>query len=443
MNISRPERSKKMEKIFASQKAKFISLSPITRLLLVVAIVIGALGFVIDLKNTLNTPGIDLRNRVVGARLLSAGLDPYYFKWTPSQSTVLLDPLDKPTSPISRTTVPPSTLSLLVPIASLPYKTARLLWFVFQWAALLLSLCIFARSSKSKEKALCIWVVGLIFVSGSYAWHSHIIVGQIYILYVLMLTLTYQQLLSPNRLGVVASGFLLGLTASMRFPVILIGIPIMIYRKWKHLAWSLIGLVFGLGSSILIAGVKIWKSYFTAMRVHGMISYSWRQLPKGNYPQLIEGVSWSKKVSHPSPIGDSSIFGMFEHYFGINISSILLPLLAIVALFCGVILYVYRKKKPSLSLMFQAGLVFVFVSEFFLPGPRLAYQDVIWLILLSSVVINCESLRELLKPLAVLALVGLCLSIGFTWLPGHGKIMEAAMVIYFTLTTLAFIRRSK
>lgn len=37
---------------------------------------------------------VDLRNRVVGARLLAMDKNPYYFKWDPTQPETLLDPID-------------------------------------------------------------------------------------------------------------------------------------------------------------------------------------------------------------------------------------------------------------------------------------------------------------------------------------------------------------
>jgi hypothetical protein len=410
---------------------------------MIVAFTIAVLGFAVDLINTLNTPGIDFRNRIVGARLMRMGLDPYYFKWTPGYSEALLDPLDKPSSPITRTTVPPSTLALFAPIANLPYRTLRLLWFAFQWTALLLILFILARNSRLHEKAMWIWIVGLVFVSGSHAWHVHIYVGQTYILFILTLTLAYQLLINSHRLGSVAAGFLIGVTASMSFPVVLMGLPMLIYRRWKILMWTVVGFVFGIGGSMLIAGVKTWKSYYTAMRIHGMIEWLWLQWPVGNYPQIIEGMNWSGKPLSPVLVScDASIVKVFNQAFGINIARSLMPVLAIVVLIMASVMYAYRKKKPSTSLVFQVGLVFVFISSFFLPGVRIVYQDVIWLMLLSLVIINSKSLKELLNPLLIFAMIGLLLSVGFTWLPGRGKIMEAAMVIYFALTTLSFLRRS-
>lgn len=414
-----------------------------TILLLIFAVTITALGFITDLLNTLRAPGIDFRNRIVGARLLRKGLDPYYFKWTPNYPETLLDPLDKPVSPVTRTTIPPTTLVLISPIANLPYKTLRLLWFAFQWTALLLSLYLIARSSKSQEKSRWIWILGLIFVAGSHGWHSHIKLGQIYILYVLILALAFQQLMSSHRLGTETSGFLIGFAASMKFPVVLMGFPLLIYKRWKLIVWSVIGFIFGVGGSFLIAGVKIWESYFTAMRKFGKIRFIWEQWPYANYPQIIEGVNWQGKAYSPVIAkGEASLFRIAHQFFGINIAAFIPIVFATVVLLSGIILFMHRKKKLSTGLIFQAGIVFIFMGEFLLPGPRWVYQDVIWLILLSLVIINAKSLKELMNPLLILVLLGISLSIGITWLPFRNKIMEAAMLIYFIFITLSFIRKS-
>jgi hypothetical protein len=47
---------------------------------------------------------------VVATRLLNNGIDPYYYKWKPGDSELFLDPRDFPDRPMSRVTVPPTTL---------------------------------------------------------------------------------------------------------------------------------------------------------------------------------------------------------------------------------------------------------------------------------------------------------------------------------------------
>src|SRR3954470_14128773 len=50
--------------------------------------------------------GIDVRNRCVGARVLTAGMDPYTFRWQPGMPDTLLDP--RHPAEVPRVTVPPT-----------------------------------------------------------------------------------------------------------------------------------------------------------------------------------------------------------------------------------------------------------------------------------------------------------------------------------------------
>lgn len=410
-------------------------------LLIILAVAIAILGFFADLLNSLKTPGIDLRNRIVGSRLLMKGLDPYHFKWTPEFPETLLDPLDKPASPVTRTTVTPSVLVLLTPIAILPYKTIRLLWFIFQWTALLLCLYIFSKSSKSSEKAKLIWFICLVFIAGSHAWRFHIERGQIYILYVVILTVAYRLFLASDRWSSIFSGLLIGLVASMKFTVIFFGLPLLIYRRWKSLIGALAGFILGFVGPIFLGGIQIWISYFNAMREFGAIRYSWSQMMPGNYPQIIEGMNWQGK---PFPMvgGETSIFKIAHKFIGLDVSNFLILVVVVTFIICLVFLYFNRRSELSLNLIFLIGIFLDFLYGFLLPAFRYNYQDVIWLILISLVIINVDSLKELKNPFLILAFVGLCLSVGFTWLPGRNIIMEGAMLIFFATTISGFIRRS-
>ena len=51
----------------------------LVNILLVFSIFLSAAGFLMDLRNTALFGGVDLRNRVVGARLLIDHQDPYHY----------------------------------------------------------------------------------------------------------------------------------------------------------------------------------------------------------------------------------------------------------------------------------------------------------------------------------------------------------------------------
>ena len=129
-----------------SKQTKIINLS------VIVVLSIIATGFALDLHNTLTFPGSDLRSRVVGARLMLEGIDPYIFKWHPGLSERFYDPLDIPSVLVSRLSVPPTVLTLHAPIAQLSYLQQKIIWLLVQWAALIGTVWIFVKNSLSRDK---------------------------------------------------------------------------------------------------------------------------------------------------------------------------------------------------------------------------------------------------------------------------------------------------
>ena len=131
----------------------------IFNLLLLLAVLVTAFGFLVDLQNTIDYIGTDLRNRVVGARLVVEGIDPYFFKWVPGLSDRLYDPLDDPDFLFSKVSVPPTVLTLHSIMARLPYLQQKILWLIVQWAAFAGTVLVFIKGNKSRPKTNAILVV--------------------------------------------------------------------------------------------------------------------------------------------------------------------------------------------------------------------------------------------------------------------------------------------
>ncbi len=138
---------------------KLTKRSKIINLVLIAAVVITIIGFLVDLRNTLIYPGTDLRNRIVGARLMLKGIDPYFFKWQPGLSARFYDPLDIHTELLSKVSVPPTVLVLHSVIAGLSYLQQKVIWLIVQWAALLGTVLIFLKTSNSQPKNNLIFIV--------------------------------------------------------------------------------------------------------------------------------------------------------------------------------------------------------------------------------------------------------------------------------------------
>ena len=234
-------------------------------ILLIYSIIIAFLGIAFDTFNTIKYGGIDLRNRVVGARLLLDGRDPYYTKWDENTPDFFLDGRDYYSLPVSRCTVTPSLLVLHAPFAKLPYKTQQYIWFALQEILLLVSIFLMAKMAKERYKIVLI--IGFMFQFGGYFWRFHVANGQIYILFLFMLILALQIAKSSFKNSSFWSGFILGFTASWRPPVLIMGIPLLIYHQWKMLTGGICGVIAGMLSSFIISGIDSWKNYFSAMKI--------------------------------------------------------------------------------------------------------------------------------------------------------------------------------
>lgn len=132
----------------------------IVSLLVIAAVTITLVGVLFDFKNTVTYIGSDLRNRVVAARLILEGIDPYFFKWTPGLSDRFYDPLEIPDAILSKVSVPPTVLALHSIIAKLGYLQQKVIWLIVQWVAFISTILIFLKASDSQARNNLILAIG-------------------------------------------------------------------------------------------------------------------------------------------------------------------------------------------------------------------------------------------------------------------------------------------
>ncbi|MBE0429625.1 MAG: DUF2029 domain-containing protein [Thermoleophilia bacterium] len=204
------------------------------------ALLVAFGALVVDFGNTVEFGGADLRNRVVGSRLLVSGHDPYHFKWRQGMSERLLDPNGSPTNPITLTTATPALLTLQAPFAWIDYKILRVGWLAAQWGLLLLALALFSRMAGTPAKARAVWISGLL-VTASPFWRLHVERGQVIILFVFMLAAAAWVLHRHSRHSAAIAGVILGFTVALRPPMIFILLPMAIFREWRLLKGAAAG----------------------------------------------------------------------------------------------------------------------------------------------------------------------------------------------------------
>ncbi|NJL61842.1 MAG: DUF2029 domain-containing protein [Methylacidiphilales bacterium] len=423
----------------------------ILNIILIFAIIISTLGFFRDLSNTVKYGGVDLRNRVVGTRLLNKGFDPYFYKWTPGEDEKFLDPSDDYKLPFTKLTVPPSILILHKPFINLPYFTQRIIWFCLQWGAFLGSCLLLIKNSDRNENSglniKAFWIIALTFLSAHSFWKLHVYVGQMYVYYVFLISLAYFILKGKIKFKEFIAGALIGLTINLRPPIIVLILPMIIFKKFKLMGATLFGFCLSSLAFFVLAGQKAWVSYFSAMSaiakikadVGASISYT-NKLQNFVIPKVVEGMDFEYQGLVPSE--NTSMQQVLKSILGFMVSGNILIFI------CGVILLIYsiaafskyhsKIYRNNWDVLFLVGTLMILIGDFWIPAPRYPYNDIQFLIPLFLVIknINLYSYKTLVY--IIIIILGLSISASmFVWLPKEialGQFILLGTLILMSLT---------
>jgi hypothetical protein len=384
------------------------------------------LGMVKDLRLTLNFSGAALRNRIVSARYMHEGKDPYFSKWKEGMSDRFLDPIDSPELQVNRCTVPPSLLLLHEPLGMLPYPYIKIIWFLLEMAALGFIVLLFCQLAESKEERQVIVIVSSLFIVGSDSWHLHVERGQMYIFYAFLLALAYWFSQKKFRFNMEGSGFILGLSAWIRPTFILMDIPFLIAGKWKMIKGNLLGLFTGFLISVIAGQKSAWQSYFKAMSIWGHAQMEGMPLDLSfsniKYPAAGEGTDlslWGMDYD----MEFFSVQALAKQYLGLNLSSFVLMLIFLSLLLLLAIYFRSIRTAGDRSL-FIFGFLILMLSEYFLPAPRASYNYVQWVFLLLLIL---KELRPDQKLIIIMLAAGILLNMSFNWIPNNKTIGEMAL----------------
>ena len=161
-------------------------LSPLEKISLGVGLLLTFIVLLVSLVDVNRYAGIDFRNRIVGARVMLTGQDPYTFAWQPGMPLELLDPCHDPQ--VHRLTAPPPTLLLYALIAPLPYQTERLVSWLCEWLALIASVVLLARAIPEHRQRILFLLAAMYFFVLSGFWRIHVERGQVYVFHLLLLS---------------------------------------------------------------------------------------------------------------------------------------------------------------------------------------------------------------------------------------------------------------
>lgn len=400
------------------------------------------LGIYKDIYNTERYMMNDFRSRVVATRLLNYGIDPYFYKWSPGDSELYLDPRDFPDRPMSRVTVPPTALLINDLLLGFSYSNQKRVWLILQWVALLVCISIISIKLNTRNGKLFFWTLGLTLFASSWFWRFHVDAGQLYIFYIMLLLSSYY-ILSVHKAGdSFLAGLIIGFTASLRPNEIVFCIPFFVAKKIRTLSGTVIGFITNIALSVSIWGTAPWINYFRAISLHGKVHLGWLNSVKPN--SLIYNIKQVEGVTNFDVIprflySDSSLQKIFKVS-----SPVLVITLSVILLIYMYFLFHNRKKLISIDAIVFAGITAIVISEFFIPASRYAYYDIIWLFplgLLLKIYENRSGINKIVN-LAIIIFTIALLSLGETFLM-IATIVPHVLAFFIVWVSTVIIRDAK
>ncbi len=400
---------------------------------------------------------VDLRNRVVGARLEKDGRLPYNYYFRPADGLRYFDFQNQniDSSGASNATASPFFHQLLYPICDLPQGTISKIWLYIQYIFLACMIFMISTLTDNTREKLLILNLGILFTTTE-AWKNLIKCGQLYLFVAFLIGCVITGLLSHKRSGIVLAGVCAVVFILTRPVGIVFLIPLTIfYRKYilfLTVAFSglVIYLIFVLSSPY---EKSLYENYVSRMKMHvqyhQLVLTNPRGIPNTNtfFLKKFEGIDFEnvdRQINdHPIKIysENGNIFLLYYYLTHKKMSlAWLFFLTASVILILSLSFYFTSRKYPIQQMQILLfGFTLYMVVDLFSPVTRHQYNTVQWFpLVLGGFLI----LPGWINKISLLLLAGLVLNIvNFSWLPMRHTLGEfcwmAAMIL------LAFSPRLK
>jgi hypothetical protein len=424
-------------------------LGPLARSLLALSLLLSAVAVVVSVTDVAGRyGGIDIRNRVVGARVLAEGGDPYTFRWQPGMPERLLDPVHG-LSPVARVTVPPTGLCLYQAISWMPYGPLRLVHLALEWLALLASVMVLTRMVPRQELRVAFLVTAAIFFAFGAAWRMHTERGQVYVFHLLLLSLGASRCLR-TRLDSWWGGIAFGLAAALRPNLAPIALAFLVLGKFRTAGGTIAAGLVAVVLTLPFAGPSVWKSYFAMGDEYYLLLWAPERLPAPpeGVPLEAEGFTFARVI-----VDADSPSSSFARFYSENRDAYGLPrldlgrvskaiLVVILALLVGLLALKRRPRSPRATLALI--LVLLLGMEYFLPH-RWPYVDVHWLLPLALTMPYFLSRRAVPQAALVAVLAGLFVgnALSLTTLPFTTTLARTYLLAggLTTVAVWAYLRR--
>jgi hypothetical protein len=350
-------------------------------LLLAGAIALAALAFRTSWQDVHLNGGVDLRGRVVGARAMLAGEDPYRMPPN-SQLPESLQDIERWRHPsLHRVAVPPTLLAVFGVFAGLPYPTQRMIWFALSWAALLVSFAVLAASVADRNLRLAFVAMALVFVAASPSWRLHVERGQYYVFLLLLMAVAAHRAFARGRDDWMAGAWL-GLAVALR-PTMVVALILFWILRWRRAAVAgIVAAAVCAALTLPVAGISVWRDYPQAVGdwQNEVMFHDWSKVPPLPEKMFVDGADF-RTTLYPRSADLTSLVVLSLIRGGLHVQAPpalwlgLNNILGLIAVAAPAFFLWRRRAQLSSTAILTGSLMLALYGEYFLP-VRWGYADV-------------------------------------------------------------------
>ncbi|MBC7904518.1 MAG: DUF2029 domain-containing protein [Gemmatimonadaceae bacterium] len=353
------------------------------RLILITAFIFLCITLLKSWHYTSLYGGVDLRMRIVGARLTEAGKSPYFHKWSPADGERLLFPSPRYERRVNGNVVTPAFSYLLIPYSRLGYSTIRYSWTIFQYLVLVSCFVLLMRGVRDKSKMLVPASVCFFGLVTSDIWLYNIERGQVYVIYAFVFCILFRVYQKGSERMKFFAGMLCGLMIFLRPFFAVVAVPFFVNREKKWMTGWLAGLVLGVLVFVL-PDVAIWKEYFAAMQVYAAelmrTDTALENFATPVFPSSIEGMD-NVAEYRGFKAGGMNVVSAYLYSLGVRMRPVhgILLYMAIVAGLCFFYLRNLGRQTVAAHPVLFAFLLYI-LAEICMVAPRGGYNLIQWIL---------------------------------------------------------------
>ena len=222
----------------------------------------------------------DLRNRVVGARLMKDGISPYFYKWKDGDPIRYYDPMNFDYLAVSTITSSPFLHRLITPFVEMPQALISRIWLTIEYLIwLFMGMYAFRLAGTDLQRQLVVLVsVLFLFTNG---WKMHTLLGQSYICMPFFALLFFH--FARNTRGILyglAAGIAANCLVLTKFYAVFFLLPF-VFILWHYkTSWKLAFCVPFLLVAIWLAGSSRERGYW---QDYGRMAAYYTELDQGHH----------------------------------------------------------------------------------------------------------------------------------------------------------------